>query len=315
MKENPLVSILIPLYNSEKYIAETIESCLRQTYKAIEIILVDDGSTDDSLKIARKYEKEYTHILVFSQKNSGAPTARNRAFVESLGEFVVFLDSDDLLHPNNIELQIKTLITLDKSIVSFGEMSSFQKDISACTFKKLPSQRNYDNPIDYILDEKNHGFNTTVPFLWMIPRNIVEVSGGWNESLIINQDTEFIYKIILNSEGLRFTPNALGYYRLDNTESISRKMSHKKAIALVHSISLLEKTILKYERTHRVYKHFAKSYKYMMYRLYPDHVEAVDLAYKHYKRIGIKFVYIGGKKFKYLNKLMPTMLALYLSKL
>ena len=69
---SPKVSILIPLYNSEEYVAETIDSCLNQTYENIEIIIVDDGSTDSSLEIAKKYEKKYKHIKVETQNNSGA---------------------------------------------------------------------------------------------------------------------------------------------------------------------------------------------------------------------------------------------------
>ncbi len=79
MIKNPKVSILIPLYNAEEYVVDTLESCLDQTYENIEIIIVDDGSTDASLEIAKKYEKENKHIEVEVQKNSGAWVARNKS--------------------------------------------------------------------------------------------------------------------------------------------------------------------------------------------------------------------------------------------
>ena len=104
---NPKVSILIPLYNSEEYIAETIDSCLNQTYDNIEIIIVDDGSTDAGLEIARQYEIKYENIKVKTQKNSGAPVARNKAFALSTGEYIQYIDADDLLHPDKIYLQWK----------------------------------------------------------------------------------------------------------------------------------------------------------------------------------------------------------------
>ena len=101
----PKVSILIPLYNSENYIEETIQSCLNQTYENIEIIIVDDGSTDKSLQIAKSFESG--KLKVYSQPNSGACKARNLAFEKSIGDYIQYLDADDLLSENKIENQRK----------------------------------------------------------------------------------------------------------------------------------------------------------------------------------------------------------------
>lgn len=101
----PLVSILIPCYNAEKWLAETLESALAQTWDNIEIIVVDDGSTDKSLAVAKQFEPD--GVKVISQANKGASAARNRAFQESQGDFIQYLDADDLLVPDKIELQVK----------------------------------------------------------------------------------------------------------------------------------------------------------------------------------------------------------------
>jgi glycosyltransferase involved in cell wall biosynthesis len=102
-----LVSILIPCYNSREYLAETIESALNQTWPNCEIIIVDDGSNDDSLEIAREYEGDDVHVI--AQSNQGAPAARNRAFRASTGDYIQYLDADDLLHPRKIEAQMSAL--------------------------------------------------------------------------------------------------------------------------------------------------------------------------------------------------------------
>src|SRR3954463_5077031 len=103
--DNPLVSIIIPVYNAEKYIAETINSAADQTWSNKEIIIIDDGSTDGSLAIAKRFAND--QIKVFSQANKGASAARNRGLLEAKGKYVQFLDGDDLLMPNKIALQLE----------------------------------------------------------------------------------------------------------------------------------------------------------------------------------------------------------------
>lgn len=106
---NPMVSIVIPVYNAGKYLVECIESILCQTYRNFEIVLVDDGSTDDSLAIITKYVDENSQIKVFSQPNGGVISARHTGFLNSIGEWVCFVDADDTIPYNAIE-QLVTLI-------------------------------------------------------------------------------------------------------------------------------------------------------------------------------------------------------------
>ena len=102
---SPLVSILIPCYNAEPWLAQTLESALAQTWPHREIIVVNDGSTDLSLQIARQYEVR--GIRVLDQPNRGASAARNAAFAACQGEWIEFLDADDLLAPDKIERQMR----------------------------------------------------------------------------------------------------------------------------------------------------------------------------------------------------------------
>jgi teichuronic acid biosynthesis glycosyltransferase TuaG len=105
--KNETVSVIIPVYNASKYIGETIESALKQTYKDIEIILVDDCSRDNSRQIIEGYMKIHRNIVYHLQeKNSGAAVARNKALDLAKGRYVAFLDSDDLWYPEKIQKQI-----------------------------------------------------------------------------------------------------------------------------------------------------------------------------------------------------------------
>lgn len=99
----PLVSIIVPVYNASKYIDKTINSILRQTYSNIELILVDDGSTDESLQICYKYSLKDSRVRVFTQKNSGPSAARNLGIDMARGDFLNFMDSDDWIEPDYIE--------------------------------------------------------------------------------------------------------------------------------------------------------------------------------------------------------------------
>lgn len=218
--------MLIPLYNSEEYIAETIDSCLNQTYENIEIIIVDDGSTDSGLNIARQYEKKYTNIKVEAQKNSGAPVARNRAFGLSTGEYIQYIDADDLLHPDKIRLQMEVLKNSDDRTVVFGKYGYFKKTIETTEWKDLPVNKNYSSGKQFLLDLWESG-NAIIPHMWLVPRKLIKESGGWDESLVKNQDGEFFARVVFNANKVLFVQNSIGYYRRDNENSISKQVSKK----------------------------------------------------------------------------------------
>ena len=96
-KTNPLVSILVPVYNVEKYIATCLDSLLAQSYPNIEIVLIDDGSPDRSIEICQKYAKKFPNIHVYIYENAGISTTRNRALDHANGDYYMFVDSDDYI--------------------------------------------------------------------------------------------------------------------------------------------------------------------------------------------------------------------------
>src|SRR2546423_13130380 len=110
---NPLVSILIPAYNAQEWIGDTIQSALGQTWPATEIIIVDDGSKDQTLAMARRFASK--KVTVVTQTNQGAAAARNRAFSMSQGEYIQWLDADDLLAPDKIARQIRATEKVQKT--------------------------------------------------------------------------------------------------------------------------------------------------------------------------------------------------------
>lgn len=115
---NALVSIIIPAYNTEQYIHRAIESSIRQTYKNIEIIIIDDGSTDGTLGVAQSYEPKDSRVKVIHQENKGVSSARNHGIREAKGEFITFLDSDDWFEDNAVEVLVEAQLKYPDKFIS-----------------------------------------------------------------------------------------------------------------------------------------------------------------------------------------------------
>jgi len=113
------ISVIIPIFNAEKYISDCLESIINQTLKDIEIILIDDGSNDKTAKIINKYAKKDKRIIIFRQKNKGAGAARNKGIQISRGEYISFIDSDDMFHYKTLEISYENLIKYNSDIVLF----------------------------------------------------------------------------------------------------------------------------------------------------------------------------------------------------
>ena len=124
MKE-PLVSIIVPAYNVEKYIACCLDSILQQTYNNIEIIIVNDGSTDHTLEVALQYQKRDTRITLIDQQNSGVSESRNTALKYAKGDYILFVDADDWIDINTIQICIEQAETEHADVCFFAYQSEF----------------------------------------------------------------------------------------------------------------------------------------------------------------------------------------------
>ena len=138
--KNDLISIIVPVYNVEKYLKRCIESITNQTYKNIEIILVDDGSTDNSSKICDEYKNKDKRIKVIHKTNGGISSARNRGLDIAKGDYIGFVDSDDYISPNMYEILYKELINNKVDISSCDSIIFKDNDIQ---FKKIESYKKY----------------------------------------------------------------------------------------------------------------------------------------------------------------------------
>ena len=133
MKENPLVSIIVPVYNTERYLSQCLDSLICQTYRNIEIIVVNDGSTDGSINLLHEYQKRDSRIFLIEQDNQGLSFARNLALKHVKGKYICFVDSDDWLNEDTILYAVKKIESKNVDIVLWGYVKEF-KTYSRCVF-------------------------------------------------------------------------------------------------------------------------------------------------------------------------------------
>jgi glycosyltransferase involved in cell wall biosynthesis len=205
-----LVSILIPAYNAEGSIAETLRSAIAQSWRRKEIIVVDDGSSDQTLAIARQFES--AGVQVVTQKNQGATFARNKAFALSQGDYIQWLDADDLLAPDKIALQMQTM-----------EQGQSRKTLLSSAwglFMYRPYRAQFHatalwcdlSPAEWL--RRKMGLNLYMQTAtWLVSRELTEAAGPWDTRLLGDDDGEYFCRVLLASEGVRFVPEARVYYR------------------------------------------------------------------------------------------------------
>lgn len=245
---NPLVSVIIPLYNAEKYIAETIQNVLEQTYQPIEVIIIDDGSTDKSPSIAKLFEGE--NVKVFSQTNKGASAARNYGLKEAKGAFIQFLDADDLLSADKIEVQVAILRSNDLTQVCFCNTVHFfdgdNHKNSTVNKTDLPYLTDYDKPVDLLMNLYSGGWKWGMITIhsWLTPSDLIKKAGYWNESLTVDDDGEFFCRVLLFSSGVKFSRAGTNYYRkYKSKKSLSSMVSESAYKSGLEAIKLKEKIL------------------------------------------------------------------------
>jgi len=231
-----LVSILIPAYNAERWIAGTIESALQQTWKAKEIIVVDDGSRDSTASIVRGFSS--LGVKLVTQPNSGAAAARNRALSLAQGEYIQWLDADDLLAPNKITLQLTATESKRTRELLTGPFGTFFYCYWRARFQPTALWRNL-TPIEWIKARFVNGIWMN-PAVWLVSRRLTELAGPWDERLSMSgdDDGEYICRVVAAAEHVRFVPAATSYYRETDSGSLSGRRAAGAFDALLLSTRL-----------------------------------------------------------------------------
>jgi len=211
----PLVSILIPAYNAELWIADTLKSAVGQTWPNKEIILVDDGSKDATVAIAHQFES--LGVKVVQQENRGPAAARNHAYHLSQGEYIQFIDADDLLSPDKIAEQVKVLSASPPSKLGICPWTYFQDgtDPDRGLAENGWPAVDTDAPVQWLIELFGpDGPSGMVPHgAWLTPRAVAENAGSWDETPSPDDDGEYFTRAVLASTGIRRAAAGRFYYR------------------------------------------------------------------------------------------------------
>ena len=292
------VSILIPLYNSEKYIEETILSALNQTWQNKEVIIVDDGSTDNSYLKAKSFESEI--VSVYKQDNTGAPGARNLAFRESTGDYIQYLDADDLMSPNKIESQMNLLAnySYDKDIVASSGWVGFNDEDDIDTLvKRNICNKNYDPSYEALIDYWKCSFPSMPYHNYLTHRDQIAFTGNWNEDLKKNQDCEFFARIIQNCRKLVYSDSAIVYYR-DVINSISKATTIEKIYSELLTSKIITEIILSNTKSKDALYACSLHYTEFIVSRYPLNKIYLKEAYSDMKKYGLKFI-VSNRGYSY----------------
>ena len=218
------VSIITTLYNSESFIEEYLDNILSQTYQNIEVIIVDDGSSDDSLEIVKDYSKNHKNIVVIPQKNAGLSAARNTGIKKVTGDYITFVDADDKLHPNMISAMIKSIEKTgsDIAVCSFQEI--FKNKTVHFNTKPYP-QRVMDTKEALKSMLKEEGFMVSATMKLYPTSFFKNISFPVGK---LHEDIGTTYKLIMKANQIVFLPEEYYYYIHRGESIISQKFNERK---------------------------------------------------------------------------------------
>jgi glycosyltransferase involved in cell wall biosynthesis len=267
------ISILIPCYNAEKWLKETIESALAQTWRNIEIIVVDDGSKDRSYELAQSFQA--TNLKVIRQANQGASAARNRAYAEAQGEFIQHLDADDLLSPDKIEAQVRLLQANPPGLLAVSATMHFQDGTNPNSGKIHEGwpRVDTDDPLNWLIELLGPEQGSMVqPGAWLTPRSIADKIGPWNTTIDPSPDNdgEYFARAILASSGIRCSKKGCNYYRQFRTRnSMSAQKSEVYMWGAIRSLDLIKQHLLARTDDPRAKKALARCYMDCAFSCFP----------------------------------------------
>lgn len=236
------VSIIVPVYNCDKYLNKCIDSILNQTYRNFELILINDGSTDESLEICKERSLEDNRIIVINKKNGGVSSARNEGLKIATGDYLLFIDGDDYIDIDCVQNCINIISEFNLDIVKFGYIKELRKKITKKYHYTVPvnekiERKNYSNQLyPYILSTNDFCNVTNAIIKKSIVKNIV-----FQNDILIGEDYLFFVECLRNSNSIYFMDEFFYHYVVNN-DSATHNFNEKSNVQkLANSLFVNEK--------------------------------------------------------------------------
>lgn len=254
-----LVSVVVPVYNVASHLVECLDSIISQSYDKIEIILINDGSTDASSGICKAYAKKDSRIKYVDKANGGVSSARNHGLDVAQGEYVTFVDSDDVLMPYYVESMLRLVVVNDADVACFNILQWDPKKGIEVAF---PGTRNSLNAITMSPDTAienmlRNRFITAGPYAKLIRREVIDAERF--SKLVIAEDLEFNVRVFNKAEKIVYCDSDIYKYRQTNSGAMRRRFTPSHMDAITATDSILRDAI-NYKRS------YVKAAKYRLMR-------------------------------------------------
>jgi glycosyltransferase involved in cell wall biosynthesis len=284
VETGPLVSICIPVYNAASYLEDCLRSITEQSYKNIEVIAIDNGSTDESLDIITNYKGQ--NIITGREPGKGAAKARNKALKLAKGKYIQFLDADDLLSADKITKQVSALEAEPGKLAVCSTIYFFDNNLADNIGPtEYDEQFLYDtnDPVSFMINlwgGNTFKANMVQPNAWLTPMELIARNGLWNETLTLDDDGEFFARMVLNSAGVVKT-GGFNYYRKHRKSfnNLSSQQSRPALQSAFQAILLKKQALFYHTRSEPAKKAIYKQLKELAircYHYYPELYQEID---------------------------------------
>jgi glycosyltransferase involved in cell wall biosynthesis len=270
--DREVVTIIVPTYNRAHYIRECIDSVVAQDYRPLELVIVDDGSIDDTESVVNEVISEndgddYLTIQYFLTENRGAPHARNYGLKRSSGDYIVFLDSDDRLLPEKVEKQLRLLLSDGHDMV-YSPALAVTKDSRRVFGRELKGD---ESDLYYV------SWQTMCP---LYKREYLREIGPWNEDLLIMQDYEYCIRAIARGGSIGYISEPQQIYNVHDSERIGNTIDARKILSRANAFGSMYRFINEQGLSSRWLKYrYLKSMLLCLYQLRvsnaPEHCNEV----------------------------------------
>jgi glycosyltransferase involved in cell wall biosynthesis len=277
------VSVCIPCHNAEGYVGQAIESILAQTYPNLEILIVNDKSTDGSSQILDSYRSE--RVLVIKADHGSAAKSRNLALANAQGEWIKFFDADDLLHPKGIENQVSRLNKRVDAVASSAWGRFYDDDINSFRLNPQSVWRDMAGT-DWLVEAWRDAQPMSHPGMFLIPRVLLDRAGTWDESLSLIDDFEFFARLFCKAKDVLFTEDATLYYRSGIDGSLSGKKSRAAMESAFHSLAKGTEHLLQRRSDPDACLSCANMLQQFIYEVYPEHPDLRQLIQQRIQLLG-----------------------------
>jgi glycosyltransferase involved in cell wall biosynthesis len=299
-RADTLVSVVMPAFNAERWITESLASVLGQTHSNLQVIVVDDGSTDSTREKVERIAD--SRLSLSTQNNAGAAAARNHGLKLASGDFVQFLDADDILSVAKIEVQLSALMEVPRMSVASCPWGHFESDVNHARFVPEPVWSEQD-PIQWLITSLSGG-GMMQTATWLTPSDLIKQVGSWNEGLTGIDDGEFFTRVLLAAEKNVFVPEAKVFYR-KVPESLSRRRTTRDVTAAFLVCELRDRHLLAKLDSVESRTAIATQYAQFVYEHGRDAPSLARQAMARIDELGVKpRTSIGGNGFRVASQIL-----------